>query len=268
MRKCLILMARILSVMIASVQVELAPGLNFTLSDQLLLLIALVLLLVGFGLAFAGRVVWRHVMSFIGGIVGGLLGFTFGSALGGSMLVGFIVGFLGAMIGSSVFIFLARVGISALAGVLGFIVLTSVLPSLISGVSSSSLNLAALVIGVIIFVITFVYAEVAIGVVTAVAGGLLCGFALILLGVDMTLSVLALLAIMVFGAALQLTALKEESDQKRMSRTIAHPSVVASAMSPPAAPAMPGRMCPRCGAQMDYIPEYNRYYCMSCQKYE
>jgi hypothetical protein len=257
-----------LSAMIARVQVELVPGLSFTLSDQLLLLIALALLLVGLALALAGRAVWRHVMSFIGGVVGGLLGFTFGSALGGGILVGFIVGFIGAMIGSSVFIFLARVGISALAGVLGFIVMTSVLPSLISGVSSSSLNAVALVIGLIIFVVTFVYAEVAIGIVTAIAGGLLAGFALILLGVSMTTSILALLAIIVFGAVLQLTALKEESDMKRMSRTIAHPSVVASAVSPPAAPAMPGRTCPRCGGQLEYIPEYNRYFCFSCQKYE
>jgi Na+-transporting methylmalonyl-CoA/oxaloacetate decarboxylase gamma subunit len=261
-------MARILSAMMARVQLELVPGVSFTLSDQLLMAIAVVLLLIGLALAFAGRSVWRHVMSFIGGIVGGLLGFTFGSALGGSFLVGFIAGFVGAMIGSSVFIFLARLGISALAGVLGFLVVTSLLPSVISGASSSSLNLAALVIGLIVFVVTFVYAEVAIGVVTAIAGGLLAGFALILLGVSMTLSVLALLAIIVFGAALQLTVLKEESERKKMSRTIAHPSVVASAVSPPVAPAMPGRTCPRCGGQLDYIPEYNRYYCLSCQKYE
>ena len=257
-----------MSAMIARVQVELVPGLSFTLNDQLLMMIAVVLLLVGLALAFFGRVVWRHVMSLIGGVIGGLLGFTFGSALGGGMLVGFVVGFLGAMIGSAVFIFLARVGISALAGVLAFIVMTSFLPTLISGVSSSSLNAVALVIGLVVFVITFVYAEVAIGIVTAIAGGLLAGFALILLGVDMTLSVLALLAIMVFGAALQLTVLKEESESKRMARTIAHPSVVASAVTPPVAPAMPGRMCPRCGRQLDYIPEYNRYYCLSCQKYE
>lgn len=261
-------MARILSAMMARVKLELVPGLSFTLSDQLLMLIAVVLLLVGLALAFFGRVVWRHVMSFVGGVVGGLLGFTFGSALGGSMLVGFIIGFLGAMIGSAVFIFLARVGISALAGVLGFIVMTSLLPTVISGVSTSTLDAAALVIGLVVFVITFVYAEVTIGIVTAIAGGLLAGFAMILLGVDMTLSVLALLAIIVFGAALQLTVLKEETENRRMSRTIAHPSVVASAVSPPVAPAMPGRTCPRCGGQLDYIPEYNRYYCLSCQKYE
>lgn len=241
--------------MIARVQLELAPGLNLTLNDQLLFLIAFILLVIGFALAFAGRSVWKHVMSFIGAIVGGLLGFAFGSALSNSnILVGFIVGILGAFIGSAVFIFLARVGISALAGILAYLV-----------VASLAGHIAGLVAGVIVFVATFIYAEVAIGVVTAVAGGLLAGYALMMLGVSSTLSVVAMLAIMVFGGTLQLTVLKEESDRKRMARTIARPSTV---MSPPTPPPVAGRTCKKCGGPLEYIPEYNRYYCYPCQKYE
>ncbi len=252
--------------MIARALQQLLPGLEFGLNEQYLMLIAFILLVVGLALALAGRTVWRHVMSFIGAIIGGLLGFAFGTAVGG-VLIGLILGFLGAFLGSAVFIFLARVGISLLAGILAFIVLTNVLPSTVSA-STSSINLIGLVAGFIVFVVTFIYAEVAIGIVTAIAGGLLAGFALILLNVDMTLAVIAMLALMVFGAALQLSLLKEESDRKRARRMAAASPVAASAMSPPAAPAMPGRTCPKCGGQATYIPEYNRYYCYHCQHYE
>jgi len=84
---------------------------------------------------------------------------------------------------------------------------------------------------------------------------------------DMTLVVLAVLALAVFGGAFQMSILKEEADRARTRHAVRHPVAVA-ALNPPKAPPMPGRICLKCGGQLSYIPEYNRYYCYHCQRYE
>jgi len=223
------------------------------ISPDLVFLIAIVLLLVGLALAFAGRRVWKHMMSFVGAIIGGMFGFLFGAAVGG-WIVGFIVGMLGSFIGSALFIFLARLGLSIVSAALTMVV--------VGAVSGSAL--LSLALGVVAFVVTFVYVETAIGIVTAIVGALLVGAGMFLMGVeDMLLVVVAILALAVFGGAFQMTALKEEKERK----TVRHP-VAAAAISPPAAPPMPGRVCAKCGGKLSYIPEYNRYYCYHCQRYE
>jgi hypothetical protein len=225
------------------------PGFEENTSPELLLLIGAVVLCLGFVLAFAGRVAWKHVMSFVGGLLGGIFGFVFGTAVGG-VLVGLVVSLLGAMIGSALFVFLAKVGLGAVAGLLTFIVADAAVGDLIV---SAALAVAA-------FVATVVFAEEAIGIVTAVVGGLLAGIGMIWLDVtDMMIVVLVMLGTMVFGAAFQLVAIKEQKEAK---------TVRAAAAAAPAAPAMPGRACPRCGGPLSYIPEYNRYYCHKCQQYE
>lgn len=244
--------------MLAHVQQQFL-GIDLGTNKEILLLLAIVLILVGLGLGFAGRRVWKHVMSFIGAVIGGVLGFAFGTAVGG-FLIGFIAGALGAFVGSALFIFIARVGIGLLGGVLGFVVAVAVTGDATVG----------LVAGVILFILTFVFAEAAIGVVTAIVGGLLIGIGLLWLDVDMTLAVVAMLAVMVFGGAFQMVALKDEEERKRRARMIAAGAtpIMAQAVSAPAPPPVPGRACVRCGSQLRYIPEYNAYYCDRCQRYE
>jgi uncharacterized membrane protein YraQ (UPF0718 family) len=129
--------------------------------------------------------------------------------------------------------------------------------------------LIAAVVALVAFGVTVAYIEAAMGVVTAVVGGLLVGFGLLLLEQDMMVVVLSLLAVMVLGGAFQMVALKEEAEvKKRLQRVGSGSSVAASAVAPPAPPPMPGRTCPRCGGPLEYIPEYNRYYCYHCQRYE
>ena len=225
------------------------PGFEENTSPELLLLIGAVVLCLGFVLAFAGRVAWKHVMSFVGGAIGGIFGFVFGTAVGG-VLVGLIVSILGAVIGSALFVFLAQLGLGVIAGLLTYVVAAAVIGDF---VISAVLAAAA-------FVVTLVFAEEAIGVVTSVVGGLLVGIGLIWLDVtDMMIVVMVMLGTMVFGAAFQLVAIKEQREAK---------AVRAAAASAPAAPAMPGRACPRCGGPLTYVPEYNRYYCHRCQQYE
>jgi hypothetical protein len=228
-----------------------------SISPDLVFLIAIILVLVGLALAFAGRRVWKHMMSFIGAIIGGLFGFLFGAAIGG-YLIGFVGGMVGGFIGSALFVFLARVGLSVVAGALTMVVADAV----------TGIGLAALVLGGIAFVVTFIFVETAIGLVTAIVGGLLFGAGLFLLDMtDMLLIVIGVLGVAVFGAAFQMTALKEEKERKIAHHAMHHP-VAAAAVAAPTPPPMPGRTCSKCGGQLTYIPEYDRYYCYHCQRYE
>ncbi len=240
-------------------------GFDFTQNREVLVIVALLLVFVGLFLAFAGRRIWKSVMSFIGSIIGFLVGFALGTAISG-VLVGLLIGVLGGIVGAAVFVFLARLGISIVAGVLAFLLVSGLLAS---SVSASSLFIIGLVVGFIVFVVVFIFVEAAIGVVTAVAGGLLFGFGLILLDVNMTLSVIAMFAAIIFGAAFQLYMWHEEEERKHTRLApVNYGTQAAAAGEPPAPPDMPVRKCPRCGSQMRYVPEYNRYYCDHCQQYE
>ncbi len=247
-----------MSVMIVRAQQTLF-GIDLSTNHELLLLFAAILILLGLGLGFAGRRIWKHVMSFIGAVFGGILGFALGAAVGG-LLIGLIVGAIGAFIGSALFVFIARVGVGVLGAILGYVVVEAI-------TNNSTVSLVA---AVIMFVVTFAFAEVAIGIVTAIVGGLLVGIGLLWLEVNMTLAVIAMLAVMVLGGAFQMIALKDEEERKHRARLIAAGAtpVAARAVSAPAPPPMPGRACARCATPLRYIPEYNAYYCDRCQQYE
>src|SRR5512137_572927 len=102
--------------MIVRAQQELF-GIDLSSNKELLLLFSVLLILIGLALGFMGRRVWKQTMSFIGAIFGGVLGFALGSAVGG-IIIGLIVGALGAFVGSALFVFIARVGIGVLGGIL------------------------------------------------------------------------------------------------------------------------------------------------------
>lgn len=233
-------------------------GYDLGASGEILTIIALLLVVVGLFLAFVGRKAWRHVMSFIGAVIGGLIGFAVGTAIGG-WLMGFIVGTLAAIIGSALFIFLANLAIALTAGTLAFIVAGALTGSTIVG----------LVAGLIAFVVTIVFIEGAIGVVTAAVGGLLVGIGVMWLGFEMLIVVTAMLGSMVLGGAFQMLALKEEAELRDKARRLGSESPLAmKAVAPPPPPPVPGRSCAVCGGQMTYIPEYNRFFCQKCGRYD
>jgi len=224
-------------------------GFEDGLSSELGILIYLLLIMVGLVIAFAGHLVWRHLMSFIGAIIGGLFGFVIGTAIGG-VLVGLIVSMLCAVVGSFVFIFLAEIGLGVVAGLFAYFVVYGLVGDVI----------VALIVGGLALGLTVAFIEQALGIVTAVVGGLLVGIGLIWLDwIDMTLVVVLMLGVIVFGSAVQLSAIR-----KRPMVMQARQGVAAA----PMAPGVPGKMCPSCGGPLEYIPEYNRYYCYRCQRYE
>ncbi|MDH3365774.1 MAG: hypothetical protein OEM29_07230 [Thermoplasmata archaeon] len=225
-------------------------GFEDGLSSELGILIYLLLLMMGLVLAFAGHIVWRHLMSFIGAIIGGVFGFVIGTAVGG-VLVGLIVSMLAAVVGSFVFIFLAEIGLGVVAGLFAYFVVYGMVGDVIV-----ALVVAALALG-----LTVVFIEQALGIVTAIIGGLLVGLALIWLDwMDMTLIVVTMLGVMIFGSAVQLSAIKNKPATVMQARQ--------GVAVPPMAPGAPGRTCPSCGGPLEYISEYNRFYCYRCQRYE
>ena len=231
------------------------PGFEDATSSELGILVFVIMLVVGLVIAFAGRIAWRHLMSFIGAIIGGLFGFVLGTAVGGP-IVGLFVSMLCAVIGSFVFIFLAEIGLGVVAGLFTYFVVEAV----------TDIDVVALVFAGVALVVTVVFIEQALGVVTALIGGLLVGLALIWLDwLDMTIVVIIMLGTMIFGAAFQLAAIKDEG--RRYAAAVA-PAAAATAPAAPASPPVPGRTCPSCGGPLEYVPEYNRYYCYRCQRYE
>ena len=228
-------------------------GFEDGISSDVQALIYLLILFIGLLIAFAGRIVWRHLMSFIGAMIGGILGFVIGTIIGG-LLVGLFLSMLCAVIGSFVFIFLAEIGLGVVAGLFTYFVTLGLVDS----------DILALILGVVAFGLTVAFIEQALSIVTAVVGGLLVGLGTLWLDwFDMTMIVAMMLAVMVFGAAVQLTAIKDRDDERR--RRAAGP---AAATAVPAAPPMSVRSCPSCGGPLEYVPEYNRYYCYRCQRYE
>ncbi|UCE91209.1 MAG: hypothetical protein JSV90_07270 [Methanobacteriota archaeon] len=228
-------------------------GFEDGISSDVSVLVYMLILVIGLLIAFAGRVVWRHLMSFIGALIGGILGFVIGTAVGG-VLIGLFASMLCAIIGSFVFVFLAEIGLGVVAGLFTYFVVLGLVES----------EIVALILAAMALALTIVFIEQALGVVTAVIGGLLVGLgALWLEWIDMTMVVIVMLAVMVFGAAVQLTAISDKGEERRRATVSA-----SAAAGGPAAPMMPGRACPTCGGPLEYVPEYNRYYCYRCQRYE
>ena len=228
-------------------------GLEDGISSDVQVLIYLLIILIGLLIAFAGRVVWRHLMSFIGAMIGGILGFVIGTIVGG-LLVGLFASMLCAVIGSFVFIFLAEIGLGVVAGLFTYFVTIGLVES----------DILALILAAVAFGLTVIFIEQALSVVTAVVGGLLVGLGTLWLDwFDMTIVVAMMLAVIVFGAAVQLTAIKDR-DEERGRRAVGP----AAATAVPAAPPTSVRACPACGGPLEYVPEYNRYYCYRCQRYE
>jgi hypothetical protein len=58
-------------------------------------------------------------------------------------------------------------------------------------------------------------------------------------------------------------------DEEAATPSFEEPSSLEEPSTPatPSAPSQPQYSCPTCGAVVTYIPQYQRYYCYTCQKY-
>src|SRR5881628_312758 len=161
-------------------------------SPEIRYLLAGVLILTGLALAFWGHGLWATVMSMIGALLGAVVGYLFGAALGGD-LAGLILAILGG-----------RAQFTA-------------------GQLDTPL-IAAILVLIVVFGISYYYIDDIIGIITAAIGGLLLALGLYLLSVVSTLTAaLAGLGVFALGAFMQTAALRRKRRARAAAATAAAP---------------------------------------------
>ena len=198
-------------------------------SPEVRYLLGAILILTGLALAFWGHGLWATVMSLIGALLGSVVGSLFGVALGGD-LAGLILAIVGAVIGSILFTKLVKVALAFLVGLLAGAAIYGLLggrAQLTAGQLDTPL-IAAILVLVVVFGISYYFIDDIIGIITAAIGGLLLALGLYLLQVvPTTTAALAGLGVFVLGAFMQTSAIR----RKRQARAAA-----ATAASPPPPP--------------------------------
>lgn len=190
------------------------------ISTEATTIIAVILVAVGLAMAFWGHGIWASVMSMIGALLGSAVGFLFGSAFG--YVAGLVLAAVGAIIGSILFSKLVKValafGLGLLAGVLVYSLLHGS-ATFTAGQMDTPL-IAAILVMIVVFALSFYYIDDIIGIVTAAIGGLLLAAGLYLLGTPTLLAAVAGLGAFAVGAMVQTTAINRK--RKAMATAAAY----------------------------------------------
>src|SRR2546427_656096 len=138
-------------------------------------------------------------------ILGAVVGYLFGAALGGD-LAGLILAIVGAVIGSILFTKLVKVALAFLVGLLAGAAVYGLLggrAQFTAGQLDTPL-IAAILVLIVVFGISYYYVDDIIGIITAAIGGLLLALGLYLLQVVSTLTAaLVGLGVFALGAFMQ-----------------------------------------------------------------
>src|SRR5256885_13147157 len=188
-------------------------------SPEIRYLLAGVLILTGLALAFWGHGLWATVMSMIGALLGAVVGYLFGAAVQGE-LVGLILALVGAIIGSILFTKLVKVALAFLVGLLAGAVVYGVLggrASFAAGQMDNAL-VAAILVLIVVFRISYYFIDDIIGIVTAAIGGLLLALGLYLLNAGTLTAGLAGLGVFLLGALVQTATIKKKQRAPEIGR--------------------------------------------------
>jgi hypothetical protein len=197
-------------------------------SNEIRYLLAGILIITGLALAFWGHGLWATVMSLIGALLGAVVGYLFGAALGGDVAA-LVLAIVGAVIGSILFTKLVKVALAFLVGLLAGAAVYGVLggrAQFTAGQLDAPL-IAAILVLIVVFGISYYYIDDIIGIITAAIGGLLLALGLFLLQVATITAALAGLGVFALGAFMQTAALR----RKRRAR-----AATAAAAAPPPPP--------------------------------
>src|SRR5947199_313949 len=193
-------------------------------SPEIRYLLAAILILTGLALAFWGHGLWATVMSMIGALLGAVVGYLFGAALGGD-LTGLILAIVGAVIGSILFTKLVKVALAFLVGLLAGAVVYGLLggrATFTAGQLDTPL-IAAILVLIVVFGISYYYIDDIIGIITAAIGALLLALGLYLLQVATITAALAGLGVFALGAFMQTAALRRKRRARAAAATAAAP---------------------------------------------
>jgi len=194
------------------------PALPFV-SGEAAIIIGVILVVVGLALGFWGHGIWSSVMSLIGALLGSAVGYLFGAAFG--VVAALILALVGALIGSILFTKLVKVALAFLVGLLAGAAVYGLLGGqarFTAGQIDTPL-IAAILVLIVVFGISYYFIDDIIGIITAAIGGLLLALGLYLLGVTPTTAGLAGLGVFVLGAIVQTSAIR----RKRQARAAAAP---------------------------------------------
>jgi len=194
-------------------------------SPEIRYLLGAILILTGLALAFWGHGLWATVMSLIGALLGSVVGFLFGVALGGD-LAGLILALVGAVIGSILFTKLVKVALAFLVGLLAGAAVYGLLggrAQFTAGQLDTPL-IAAILVLIVVFSISYYFVDDLIGIITAAIGGLLLALGLYLLQVvATTTAALAGLGVFILGAFMQTSAIRRKRQARAAAATAAAP---------------------------------------------
>ena len=208
------------------------------ISSDVALLIGGVLVVTGLLLAFWGHGIWAAVMSMIGALLGSAVGYLFGVPLGGD-IAGLVLAVVGAIIGSILFSKLVKVALAFLVGLLaGALVYSLLHGKAYIDTKNYALDpplIAALLVVVIVFGISYYFIDDLIGIITAAIGGLIIPAGLYILTLGTLLAAVARPGGFVLGALLQPQALRRHHRVREEQQAMAE----AQARGPPPPPPPP-----------------------------
>jgi len=198
------------------------PGLPPLLSGEAGVIIGVVLIITGLALAFWGHGIWSTIMSLIGALLGAAVGFLFGASLSANIAVALILALVGAIIGSILFTKLVKVALAFLVGLLADAAVYGLLggrAQFTPGQIDTPL-IAAILVLIVVFGISYYFIDDIIGIITAAIGGLLLALGLFLLGVATITAALAGLGVFALGAFVQTSTIR----RRKRARAYAAPA--------------------------------------------
>jgi hypothetical protein len=221
-------------------------------------IIGVLLILVGLGLAFAGRKLWTPFMSLVGAIIGGSIGYLVGEAYGGGF-VALLTGLVGSILGSILFNYLVKVAMALIAAGIPAILTYYALGGNAQAdqTAQDAPVIVAILVLLIVFALAYYFVEELIGVVTSVVGAFLLGAGVFILTGSVSAAIGAAALVGLVGAVVQTLAiraakkggawrLRRRRAQAVTQATAARPAVYAPpSPSPPPPPPPPSEAPPR-----------------------
>jgi len=173
-------------------------------------IIGVLLILVGLGLAFAGRKLWTPFMSLVGAILGGAVGFIVGQYYVGGTFGPLLLGLIGSILGSILFNYLVKIALALIAAGIPAILTYFALRGdpVADQTAQDTPVIVAILVLLIVFALAYYLVEELIGIVTAVVGGFLLGAGVFLLTTNVNLAIAAAAIVFLAGAILQTLAVR------------------------------------------------------------
>jgi len=205
-------------------------------------IIGVLLILVGLGLAFAGRKLWTPFMSLVGAIIGGAVGYIVGQYYVGGTFGPLLLGLIGSILGSILFNYLVKIALALIAAGIPAILTYYGLGGNAQAdqTAQNTPVIVAILVLLIVFAIAYYLVEELIGIVTSLVGGFLLGAGVFLVTANVNGALAAGALVFLVGAVLQTLAVRAAKKgaawRLRWRRTRLAPSGPPTPPPPPATP--------------------------------